>query len=210
MKVLIDGENIIHSITYVLRHADRIQDRSELKAFDLIGLCRGALGSEDLDLFYYTTKLQAASVLTHGQATADKSKAIISWVAGWNTMLISQGVNVVKAGRLKIRSTFPHPETGEVQHVFQEKGVDVRLAIDLVEAAEPGVTIVLFSSDSDLIPAIHAAKAKGARVKNLTSVKGFNKGLALTCGEWQIISDDSITAAFDRTAKGDRHGTVEA
>jgi uncharacterized LabA/DUF88 family protein len=205
VKVFIDGENIIHSITYVLRHSGRIQDRSELKAFDLVGLCREALGTHDVSLSYYTTKLTAATVETHGQATTDKSKAIIAWVSGWNTMLISQGIKVIKAGHLKIRET--RNESGEHQHIFQEKGVDVRLAIDLVEAAEPDKTLVLFSSDSDLIPAIHAAKAKGARVKNLTSIKGFNKGLALTCGEWQIISDDLINQAYDRKVKGEKNGT---
>lgn len=206
MKVFIDGENIIHSITYVLRHSGRISDRSELKSFDLVGLCREALGREDVELMYYTTKLHAANVETHGQATADKSQAIINWVAGWNTMLLSQGIKVVKAGHLKIRETYKS-DTGEVQHVFQEKGVDVKLAIDLVEAAEPGSTLVLFSSDSDLVPAIRAAKVKGSRVKNLTSVKGFNKGLALTCGEWQIISDESINAAYDRAFKGADNGS---
>jgi uncharacterized LabA/DUF88 family protein len=206
MKVYIDGENFIHTLADVLRHHHKIEQRSQIKAFDLAGLCREVLGSKDLSIAYYTTKLKAAHEDTHGKAAADKSKEIIAWVAGWNTMLMEQGIEIIRAGHLKIREAFPCPECGHIRHVFQEKGVDVRLAVDLVLEADQDHRLAIFTSDSDLIPAVRAAKLKGARIKNLTSAEGLNLGLARTCGEWQVISDHQLIAAYDRAQRKTPHG----
>ncbi len=47
-----------------------------------------------------------------------------------------------------------------------QKGVDVRMAIDIIDFAEKRVTdaILLVTGDSDLIPAIKSAKTKGVNV----------------------------------------------
>jgi hypothetical protein len=201
MKVYVDGENFIHSLADVLRKHNKIKTRFDIKAFDLMGLCREALGMREPEMYYYTTKLREAEEETHGKLVADKSKEIISWVSGWNTTLLEQGIEVVRAGHLKIREAFPCPECGHVRHVFQEKGVDVRLAVDLVLAAEEGVNLSIFSSDSDLIPAVHAAKEKGSRVKNLAPTDLLNLGLARTCGEWQIITDEQFLKYFEKAQK---------
>ncbi|HEY2003767.1 MAG TPA: NYN domain-containing protein [Candidatus Saccharimonadia bacterium] len=209
MKVYVDGENFIHSLTDVLRRHKKIASRQDVKAFDIAGLCSEALGVRDPEILYYTTKLREAEEETHGKEVADKSKEIIAWVAGWNTMLMEQGVTVVRAGHLKIREAFPCPECGHIRHVFQEKGVDVRLAVDIVqEAIAPQadvggeqVNMAVFSSDSDLIPAVHAVRAKGLRVKNLAPSEGLNLGLARSCGEWQLITDDQFLKAFTRAKR---------
>jgi len=209
MKVYVDGENFIHSLADALRRAGKIKSRQDIKAFDLIGLCREALGVRDPEILYYTTKLREAEEETHGKLVADKSKEIIAWVSGWNTMLMEQGVTVVRAGHLKIREAFPCPECGYIRHVFQEKGVDVRLAVDIVqEAIQPQVdndgehvNLAIFSSDSDLIPAVHAVRAKGLRVKNLAPAEFLNLGLARSCGEWQLITDDQFLKAYQRAQR---------
>ena len=218
MKVYVDGENFIHGLTDVLRRNKKIQGRQDIKAFDLMGLCREALGVRDPEILYYTTKLREADEETHGKLAADKAKEIISWVAGWNAMLMEQGVNVVRAGHLKIREAFPCPECGHIRHVFQEKGVDVRLAVDIVleasEAQSPdggeGVNLAIFSSDSDLIPAVHAVKATGLRVKNLAPSEGLTLGLARSCGEWQLITDEQFVKAYERAAKKSNRKPHEA
>jgi uncharacterized LabA/DUF88 family protein len=204
MKVYVDGENFIHSLSDVLRKHGKIKTRSDIKAFDLLGLCQEALGTREPEILYYTTKLREAEEDTHGKDVADKSKEIIAWVSGWNTMLMEQGVEVVRAGHLKIREAFPCPQCGHVRSVFQEKGVDVRLAVDLVleaDGAPEGVNMAIFSSDSDLIPAVHAVKAKGARVKNIAPEHLLNLGLARTCGEWQIITDQQFLKYYKRGQK---------
>ncbi len=206
MKIYIDGENLMHSLVGVLQRHGRVGQRKELKAFDLAGLCREAVGTKDVTISYYTTKLKAAHADTHDEFTADKSKEIITWAAGWNSMLVGQGISVVRAGNLKIREAFPCPQCGLTRYVFQEKGVDVQLAVDVVLESDEGVHQAIFSSDSDLVAAVRAAKVRGARVKNISLKGGFNRGLALTCGEWQLVTDEQIVAAYDRAQKDKKRG----
>jgi hypothetical protein len=201
MKVYIDGENFVHCLLHALRRKQHITHRNEIKAFDLAGLCREALGTDDVSILYYTTKLKAADAAIHGVATAKKSKEMIAWVSGWHSMLVEQGITVVRAGNLQIRETFPCPSCGHTRFVFQEKGVDVRLAIDLVSEASQGAIQVIFSSDSDMIPAVRAARVRGARIKNLASSEAINKGMMLACSEWQKVTDDQFVAAYDRAQK---------
>lgn len=51
-----------------------------------------------------------------------------------------------------------------------EKGIDVKLAIDLVHAAIVGSydVLMVFSSDTDLEPAVELAEEIGARVETAT------------------------------------------
>ena len=51
--------------------------------------------------------------------------------------------------------------------IFQEKGVDVHMAVDLVAGAYQNRydTAVLVSSDTDLIPAIHSVRSKRKKVE---------------------------------------------
>lgn len=61
----------------------------------------------------------------------------------------------------------------------QEKGVDVMLALDLVEMARTGAldTAVVFSADSDLLPALEQVVELGKRVETATwEGPGVNRG----------------------------------
>ena len=63
-----------------------------------------------------------------------------------------------------------HVEYGHMlEHngVFREKGVDVHIAVDLVKGAyeDRYDTAVLVSSDTDLIPAVHAVRGKQKQVE---------------------------------------------
>jgi uncharacterized LabA/DUF88 family protein len=51
--------------------------------------------------------------------------------------------------------------------VFQEKGVDVHIAVDLLLGACDDLydTAILVSSDTDLIPAVHGVRKKGKKVE---------------------------------------------
>jgi uncharacterized protein (TIGR00288 family) len=51
--------------------------------------------------------------------------------------------------------------------VFHEKGVDVEIAVDIVQGAYENLydTAIVISSDTDLIPAIKVARKKGKKVE---------------------------------------------
>lgn len=55
----------------------------------------------------------------------------------------------------------------ETKGVFQEKGVDVHMAVDLLKGAYDNRydMAVLVSSDTDLIPAVHGVRQKGKKIE---------------------------------------------
>jgi len=59
-------------------------------------------------------------------------------------------------------------------------------------------TLVIWSSDGDLLPAIEVAKSRGARVKNLAHKDQLNWGLARQAGEWQTYKDGQLIKIFDK------------
>lgn len=68
----------------------------------------------------------------------------------------------VRLGRLAFRGV--SRETGEL--IFEQKRVDVRLAVNLVTLSFSGQisTAVVVAGDSDFIPAFNAAKDRGVRI----------------------------------------------
>lgn len=73
--------------------------------------------------------------------------------------LLKQNINIIK-GRIR-----------QIGDVFTEKGVDVRMAIDLLEGAYENYydEAVLVSSDGDLAPAVRMVVSKGKQI----TIMGF-------------------------------------
>ncbi|MDE0578456.1 MAG: NYN domain-containing protein, partial [bacterium] len=74
---------------------------------------------------------------------------------------------------------FEVEKKGKTVWKSQEKGVDVMLALDLVDLAQSGVfdTAVVFSADSDLLPALEQVVDLGRRVETATwDGPGINRG----------------------------------
>jgi len=69
------------------------------------------------------------------------------------THLEQQGFEVILSGR--VRGQMEYGDSGKKVLVFKEKGVDVRIAVDMMATAcdKKADTIILGSSDSDLQPA---------------------------------------------------------
>ena len=117
---------------------------------------------------------------------------MMAWSEAWANNLNRQSVKLVKAGKLKVRSTEVCPRCGYQEAIFREKGVDVRLAVDMLVDAETEKQLVLWSSDADLLPAIQVVKRKGARVKNIAHTDFINWAVAKQSGEWQTFDDKDL------------------
>lgn len=78
--------------------------------------------------------------------------------------------------------------------VFREKGVDVRIGVDMVSSAcdKMSSTIILGSSDSDLQPAIQEATKRGMECIYLGFETNPNKGLTYTCKRTILIRDSEV------------------
>ena len=82
--------------------------------------------------------------------------------------------------------------------VFHEKGVDVQIAVDMVRGAIKNEydTAYLFSSDTDLIPAIKTAREEGKKVVYVTFENMISCALQKNCSSYVIITQKNADAAY--------------
>jgi uncharacterized protein (TIGR00288 family) len=77
---------------------------------------------------------------------------------------------------------------------FQEKGVDVQIAVDLLVAAYENIAdrIILISSDTDLIPAIRKAQTMGKIVEYIGFSHKKSIALVAECRESRLLNIDDL------------------
>ena len=97
------------------------------------------------------------------EASRAKSLKLIQEQRILKTNLEKQGFTFVLAGNVRPQIITVN---GKSKTIFREKGVDVRLAVDLVSLSCDKVIdrAIMCSSDSDLQPAIAEARKRGVEV----------------------------------------------
>ncbi len=82
--------------------------------------------------------------------------------------------------------------------VYREKGVDVSLAVDLVLRSCDRVIgrAVVVSSDSDILPAVRVARARGIAVFYLGFEHEPNKAYLKVCTRTFLISNDAVWRCY--------------
>ena len=125
----------------------------------------------------------------------EKSKNLILRQRILKTELEKNGFDFVISGHVR---AFKVRVNSKEVIVFKEKGVDVRIAIDLVSNAcdKKIETVVLCSSDSDLQPAVKETKARGLKIIYLGFEINPNKGLMYTADRSIIIRNSEIVEAL--------------
>jgi uncharacterized LabA/DUF88 family protein len=201
VKILIDGENLRHQLAYVLGQNGVISDKHAYFRFDLVGFLQEALRVNKVDVTYYTTRIKrpAQKVPMKLQRRITKiSEANRRWVAD----MTNQKIDVVKAGYLRVRESSACVHCSKKTLVLQEKGVDVRVATDLVilSHGESEDNVVLVSSDSDLIPAIEAAKRAGLVTTYLCYAGWLNRSVASQANK-TITFDDGLVLKYFKEKK---------
>jgi len=184
--LFIDGENFLHKLEDAL-----IQQRIEKKKIDSVHidlkkLIQLALPNEHIaKSTFYSAKLQIH------EATRAKSLKLIQEQRILKTNLEKQGFTFVLAGNVR-------PQTvrvdGKSKTIFREKGVDVRLAVDLVSLSCDKVIerAIVCSSDSDLQPAIAEIRKRGVEVIYLGFEISPNKGLTFTTSRTVLFRNSEI------------------
>ena len=183
----IDGQNFINRIRSILRR--RGVQTPDLTQFDFWGFLNRVFKDEQVDLAVcYFAKLHA------DKETEEKSKELLEREEKLKVALEGQGFKYLIAGSVRRRGR------GD-ELSFQEKGVDVSIAVDIVmDVVTRGVkTVLLASSDSDLQPAVKAAKEHGAKVWYVGFAGRPNRGLMLTADRYVLISNDDVAAFYPET-----------
>ena len=88
--------------------------------------------------------------------------------------------------------------TGQlIQHpdkTYHEKGVDVRIAVEMIRFARLNKydTAFLISSDTDLVPAVEEVFSFGKKVKYICATDRQSFGLTKTAGDYLVLREDDI------------------
>ena len=189
--LFIDGENFINKIEEVLRNQGIDKYKIDLASIDVSKLLKEALKGLNISrkIFY------AAKLHSHPE-TRKKSEELISFQRKLRNNLIKYGYEFIIAGNVRAQ------KVGE-KLVFREKGVDVRIAVDLVSLACDGElkTAILCSSDSDLQPAVKELKQRGVEVIYLGFENNPNKGLAYTTDRTVLLRNPEVIGACPQLTK---------
>jgi uncharacterized LabA/DUF88 family protein len=183
--VLIDGENLKGKIRAICKAHLMIPPQWHM--FDFKKLFTFALSTyPKIDLRVYFGKLKE-----HPESL-ETSRRLIHEQRLLKTHLETQGFTVILTGR--VRGQYEENSIGTRNLVFREKGVDVRMAVDMVKMAyESDIQdIHLCSSDSDLQPAVQEVRSR----KILCTYIGFsfqpNRGLMHTTSKHILIRDSEV------------------
>jgi len=89
-----------------------------------------------------------------------------------------------------------HPD-----ETFHEKGVDVRLAVEMIRLARQNVydTAYLISSDTDLVAAIEEVQSFGKTVQYIGTAKGQSFGLTKVADDTRLLRLEDIRQFFPST-----------
>lgn len=183
--LFIDGENFIKKLRAAFGGTH--QPRPFLNLYDFKGLFAKVLKDISIDqaVFYF------AHLKEHPD-TREKSQQLIDEQRLLKTHLTTQGFGVVLSGR--VRGQLEKDFHGKQSLVFKEKGVDVKIAVDMVVAACDGnlKTAIIGSSDSDLQPAIAELRKRGVERIYLGFETMPNKGLTFTTNRTILIRNSEV------------------
>lgn len=194
--VYIDGQNFLYKLADVLIDAKKIKSKQDLHTISIRKLIEDLLSKDHLEIRFYGTRLK---LYKNTNDIAEKSRIMIDSQRRLRNSLVKQNIMFVESGKLKLRDGDICKQCGAQDSHFQEKGVDVKIAVDLVEDSllKDTERMVLVSSDTDLVPAVLAVlKHK----KSLIYVGFSNKltnALSNAATETQIIRDKEIIEAFN-------------
>lgn len=181
--LLIDGENFKNYLKFSLEQKDDVVWHK----YDFRGLFNLVLDGYDIDqIIFYFAKLKLH------EDTKEKSLKLIEEQRLLKTHLEKQGFKVVFAGR--VRGYEENGFLGKKILVFKEKGVDVKIGVDMVSFSCDKLfnQIILGSSDSDLQPAINESKKRDSKIIYLGFENNPNRGISFNSDKTILIRNSEI------------------
>ena len=153
--LFVDGENFLFKVEDCLKEQGISRKDVDPTEIDLSSLIKMSLPKYKVkNKYFYSARLRVF------EDTREKSLQLIKRQRILKTNLEKQGFEFILAGNVR---PYEFKSDGKKKIVFKEKGVDVRIAVDLVSLAcdKQIDTAILCSSDSDLQPAVSEVKKRG-------------------------------------------------
>ncbi len=137
-------------------------------------------------------KIFYAAKLSIHLLTKEKSKELIEEQRLFKTYVEKQNFEFIFGGR--VRGNIITNQKGKESVLFKEKGVDVKMAVDMVNMACDGElkTAILASSDSDIQPAIKSLRKRSIECIYLGFEIEPNKGLIYTTSRTILIRNSEV------------------
>lgn len=185
--LFIDGENFLHKIEEVLNKKSVKFDKNEIADINFKKLFESPL--KDLKV---TSKLFYVARLHLHSDTKKKSEELIKLQRKLRNNLVNLSYEFIIAGNIRAQKV-------GIKTIFREKGVDVKIAVDMVSMAcdKKLDTAILCSSDSDLQPAITELKKRNVEIIYLGFEIGPNKGLTYTTDRTILLRNSEIIEVFN-------------
>lgn len=187
--LFIDGENFLHKIRDVLKKNSVDLKKIDLTQININFLLEKSFAKQPISkkIFY------AAKLHTHPE-TKQQSEKLIKFQRKLRNNLINQEIDFEMAGHVRGQEVRVDSKT---KVIFKEKGVDVKIAVDLVAMAADKVltTAILCSSDSDLQPAVKELRKRNVEVVYLGFEFQPNKGLTFTTNRTVLFRNSEILEA---------------
>ena len=199
--VYIDGQNFLYKVSDVLLKAGLISDKREVSTIDINFLLSNVIKDNFSVKFFGIKNIHKYPEL--GDETSEKAKAFSDNLRRIKGYLNKIGVQYVGHGALKIRDSDVCKNCGFMDYRYQEKGVDVGLAVSLVRDALTDEVdhIYLLSSDTDLLPAIKIAKENGKEITYVGFDNRLTNAIAKATSTVQVLRDSEIIEAYARSLK---------
>ena len=195
-KLYIDGENFLFKVADILKNHKLIEDKSQITQINLPYLVSKFPKHPKIrDINFYAARLHK---YTESEFIEEKSDLLIESRKQLEVYLTKNQVNFITAGHVRLQDFTPATKKTRESATFREKGVDIRIAIDLItNVCDRKVkTAYLLSSDSDMNPVIHEARHRRARVIYVGFADNPNHGLSATCNQTILLTDENILAAY--------------
>lgn len=188
----IDGENLKNYIKKVLKNSGIPNNKQNLENFDYASLFAQVLkGTKITESRYYSAKIR------FHPKSAKKSKQLILKQRIQKNNLEKLGFTYIIEGNVRPQEV---QVNNKKQIIFHEKGVDVKIAVDLVANTCDKLvdTVILCSSDSDLQPAVKEVKARKIEIVYLGFELNPNKGLTYTTDRTILIRNSEVLETFNK------------
>jgi len=185
----IDGENLRHYIEMVFRSKKVTRKNFDITKIDFLKLFENALkGLKITKKRFYAAKLHEYPEYPD---TLPRSKELILRQRILKTILEKQGYEFVLMGNVRAQEV---EVNGKKTIIFKEKGVDVKIAVDLIsDTCDKKVdTIILCSSDSDLQPAVKEIRDRKINIIYLGFEINPNKGLSFTTNRTILLRNSEV------------------
>jgi len=184
--LFIDWENFRKKLNAVLEK-EKISIKPKWYEYNLSGLLSQVLQGIKID----KKKFYAAKLSIY-PATEQKSKELITEQRLLKTSLENQGFEFIYGGR--VRANEGTNKDGRKFIVFKEKGVDVKIAVDMTRMAyrKELKLAIIASSDSDLQPAVKELRENNVECIYLGFELEPNKGLTYTTNRTILIRNSEV------------------